>query len=59
MNLSHGDHTVSVIKKGRAVTAVFASHDIGAPHAILVRGWACASYSFRTIEFLGATTSAE
>ena len=59
MNLSHGDHTVGRIPEGRAVAAVLASHDIGTPHRILVRGWACASYSFRTIEFLGATTSAE
>ena len=59
MNLLHGDHTAAVIVEERAVAAECASHNFGTPHTILVKGWACDLYSLHTIEFSGATMSAE
>jgi len=59
MNLLHGDHTASSIAEGRVVAAIFVSHDVGSPCTTLVKGWACDSYSFRTIDFWGANASAE
>ena len=41
------------------MVAVLGSHNVGTPRTTLVKGWACNSYIFRTIEFFGATTSAE
>ena len=59
MNLLHGDHATLSTTEGCVVATVLAFHDIGPPPTILTKGWACDSYSFRTIEFFGATTSAE
>ena len=59
MNLSHGDQTTSSSSMGRVVVAVLASHSIGLPRMIRMKGWVCDSNSFRTIEFSGANTSAE
>ena len=59
MNLLHGDHTTDWNQEGRAAAAELGSHDIGAPYTSRMKGWACDSYSFRTIESFGATTSAE
>ena len=59
MNLLHGDHTARLISEGRVVAAVVLSHAVGSPRTTLVKGWVCDSYSFRTIEFLGANASAE
>lgn len=58
MNLSHGDQTASSILEEHVVAAMFVSHDIGAPCTTLTKGWTCDSYSFRTIDFWGASTSA-
>ena len=59
MNLLHGDHTTERRLAGRAVATVLASHDVGTPHTTLTKGWAYDPYSLRTIEFFGATASAE
>ena len=59
MNLLHGDHTADSILEEHVVAAVFASHETGSSCTTLVKGRACDSYSFRTIDFLGETTSAE
>ena len=59
MNLLHGDHTASLILDGRDAAALFGSHDVGAPRTILAKGRACDAYICRTIDSLGANTSAE
>ena len=59
MNLLHNDHTADRRLEGRAVAEVFAPHDVGSPRTTLAKGWACDSYSLRTIDFSGATASAE
>jgi len=59
INLLHGDHVASWIPEERVAAAMFVSHDNGTPHTTLVRGWACDSYSFLTIDSFGATRSAE
>ena len=59
MSLLHGDHTADSRSEGRVVTVVLASQDVGTPRKIRMNGWACNSYSFRTVEFFGATASAE
>ena len=57
--LLHGDHTTNLILKGDPVARIVESHDAGTPHTTLMRGWACASYSFRMIDDLGVSASAE
>ena len=59
MSLLHGDHTASSIAEGRVATAAFLFHDVGSPWTILVKGWVCDSYNFRTIDSWGVTKSAE
>ena len=59
MNSLHGDHTADLIVEVHVAAAAFGSHETGAPCTTLVKGWACDSYSFRTIDFLGVNTSAE
>ena len=59
MNLLHGDHTAASIVKGNDMAAVLESHNFGAPTLTLAEGRACDWYNFRTIDSLGASTSAE
>ena len=59
MNLLHDDHVATSIVKGRAMAAVHGFHDTGKPCTTRTKGWAYDSYSFRTIDVFGDSTSAE
>jgi len=58
-NRLQGDHTASSILEGRVVATVLVPHETRSPCTILTKGEVCGSYSSRTIDSLGANTSAE
>ena len=59
MNLLHDDHVATLISKGCVMAAVYGSHDSGKPCTTRTKGWVYDSYSFRTIDVFGDSTSAE
>ena len=59
MNPLQDDQTATPTGNGHGIVAILESHDIGAPCMILTRGFACDSYSARTIDVFGEKASAE
>ena len=59
MKLLHCDHATRWFPEGIVADAASEFDNTDTPCATLAKGWACDSYSLRTIESLGVRTRAE
>ena len=50
INLLHGDHTTAEMELLGFLIEILGSHEVDSPCTILMKGWACDSYNFLTID---------